>query len=145
MMFHICLLQIFSNLDKSKRCFGNLFFFYTSYKIAAILKNWLINNGIMILWSAPFLPIKVCEVFIGVIVIHPSSVHSDLITAYEKWLMAIMSVSPLSGNHVNSPPWNSDSPFIPLHCLFSTSYTLLLSNFHVTNPPFLSATSSDIS
>lgn len=42
------------------------------------------NEGIMILASAPFLPARVCEVFISVIVIHPSSVHSELITAYEK-------------------------------------------------------------
>lgn len=38
----------------------------------------------MILWSALFLPMRVCEVFISVIVIHPSSVHGELITAYEK-------------------------------------------------------------
>lgn len=51
---------------------------------ADILKKPLKNDGIMILWSAPFLPIRVCEVFISVIVIHPSSVHSELIAAYEK-------------------------------------------------------------
>lgn len=61
--------------------------FVCLYMFAAIWgkKRILIKNeGIMILASAPFLPARVCEVFISVIVIHPSSVHSELITAYEK-------------------------------------------------------------
>lgn len=72
----------------------------------------------------PFPPIRARVVFIGVIVIHPSSPHSELIAAYEKWLMAVMTASPLSGNHVGSPLWNSNSPFIPLQCLLHLIYPL---------------------
>lgn len=103
------------------------------------------NHGIIILWSALFLPIRVCEVFISVIVIHPSSVHSDLITAYEKWLTAVMSVSPLSANHVSGPLWNSNSPFIPLHCLFLHLIYPFTCTFSRNKTPFLNATGPDIS
>lgn len=90
----------------------------------------------MISWSALFLPIRVCEVFISVIVTHPSFVRGESIRAHEKWLTAVMSVSPPRANHASSSPRNTDSPFIPLQCFPSTSYTFLPSHFHGTNPPF---------
>lgn len=48
-----------------------------------------------------------------------------------------MSASPLRGKQVHSTPWNTNSPFIPLHCFNSTSYTILPSIFHITNSSFL--------
>lgn len=87
----------------------------------------------MISWRAPFLQIRGCEVFISVIVTHPSFVRCESIRAHEKWLTAVMSVSPPSANHASSSPRNTDSPFIPLQCFPSTSYTFLPSHFHVPN------------
>lgn len=116
-----------------------LYFAYTILWINVFFKIKQKNEGIIILlnWGIkyPQLPLRVFEVFMSVIVTHPSSVHSELITAYEKWLVDIMSASPPS-NQLHTPLWNSDSQFIPLHCLFSTSYILILSHFHVTNPSF---------
>ena len=139
---------IFTDHCESKRYFLKICLpLHTSWKIAAALKKHLKKKkkGIIILWSALFLPIRVCEVFISVIVIHPSSVHSDLITAYEKWLMAVMSVSPLSANHVSGPLWNSNSPFIPLHCLFLHLIYPFTCTFSRNKTPFLNATGPDIS
>lgn len=73
--------KIFTKHHKGKD--GLDFLKYVSY-VFAVLKGQVKNNGIMILLSALLLPIRVCEVFNSVIVIHPSSVHSELITAYEK-------------------------------------------------------------
>lgn len=42
-----------------------------------------------------------------------------------------MSVSPLSFKQVHSPPRSTDSPFIPLHCLYFTSYIFLPLIFHI--------------
>lgn len=105
---------------------------YTSVKKCSYFDNGTKNDGIMISLSALFLPVRVCEGFISVIVTHLSSVHGELRTAHEKWLMAIMSVSPLSGNQVSSPLWNSNSPFVPLHRFSSNSYTVLPSRFLAT-------------
>lgn len=79
---------------------------------------------------------RVCVVFISVIVTHPSFVHGESIRAHEKWLTAVMSVSPPSAYHASSSTRNTNSPFIPLQCFPSTSYSFLPSHFHRTNPPF---------
>lgn len=94
------------------------------------------NDDIMVPWSVLFLPTTVCVVFISVIVTHPSFVHGGSIRAHEKWLMAVMSASPPSAYHTSSSTRNTNSPFIPLQCFLSASYTFLPSHFHGTNPPF---------
>lgn len=101
-----------------------------------ILKRVTKTDDIMVSWSVLFLPTRVCVVFISVIVSHPSFVHGESIRAHEKWLTAVMSVSPPSAYHTSSSTRNTNSPFIPLQCFPSASYTFLPSHFHGTNPSF---------
>lgn len=119
-----------SRKKKKQQSGGEISYTYSYFE------NAYKNDDIMVSQSVLFLPARVCVVFISVIVTHPSFVHGESIRAHEKWLTAVMSVSPPSAYHSSSATWNTDSPFIPLQCFPSASYSFLPSHFHRTNPPF---------